>query len=107
MALSPITTSTVEQLKDQLATYQDIIFMMNNGSSQMDIAAKYGFYPDSIKSATNNINIIKAELMNRGEFVENLEPVRLNTKKKTIIVISIVGIIIVMMLIGKYKALKS
>jgi len=105
MATSPLITSTVDELKQQLAVYEDIVNMMNSGKSGLEIANKYGFYPDSTKIAVNNINAIKAELVNRGETVEGLPNQEYDTKKNIIVVAAVILLaVIIIGFIGKIKS---
>lgn len=83
---SPATNMTIEQLRTDKAVWEDIINMMNSGISNAVIAAKYGFYPDTTKEAVNSLNIINAELTNRGEIVEGYKQMSYSSGKNILVI---------------------
>ena len=66
MALSPTTTMTVAQLEQLVATYKDIIAMINAGASNTAIAAKYGFYPANHQEAVAGLANVEMELKKKN-----------------------------------------
>lgn len=105
MATNPILTMTVPQLKEQLTMYQDMVNMLNSGASGAEIGAKYGRYPASIQEGMVTVNALKAELIKRGEIVEETPVKKYDTGKNIkvtgVAVLLIIGFIF---LIGKIKS---
>lgn len=108
MATNPIPRMTVQQLKEQLAMYQDMVNMMNSGASGSEISAKYGQHPDSTREAMVTVNSLKAELIKRGEIVEGGSVYQEYSWKKNIMYIAgtAVVIVVILALVGKIKSLK-
>jgi len=107
MATNPIHVMTIDQLKQELAMNEDMVVMLNSKVPSIEIAEKYGRYPDSTKEVVVTINALKKELVERGEIVEGYEVFEYSTTK-TIAVLFGVGIAaaVLLFLIGKYKSLK-
>jgi hypothetical protein len=108
MATNPTPRMTVEQLKQELAMYEDMVDMLNSGISKAEIGQKYGHYPDSTKEAVVTINAIKTELVKRGEIVEGLPDQEYSTARTIIVLGGVILVaVIILALIGKYQSLKQ
>lgn len=59
---SPLQTMTLEDLRAQLVIAKDILNMLNTGSTNAQIAAKYGYYPASHDEAVRSLFSIEAEI---------------------------------------------